>query len=597
MLEYFREGAKGPGFKILIAVIVLSFALFGVESVVNLGGNQSPLVINGEKVSERRVAMAINPQSASSENELVTRLENFIGLTLISQQAETLGLTFADSDLTRAVIAEPAFADIDGLFDEQRFVQTLQFSGYTPSSYTDQLRRQLSAAQLQNAIINSEFAVPREAAIFASLQDQQRSFRYHLVSFDQTAESLVVSDEQVLQYYQNNSNSFAMPERVRVSWVELTLDQLAESLEVSDADALAVFEAEAVRSERRDLSHILFTGADALANAQAAEQRLQQGDDFAVLAAELSQDPGSAKQGGSLGQLMQGVFVPPFEQAALALREQGQVSEPVATDFGVHLIRLDALTSQPADFAAQRDAIITRLARERVRLDFAAAAEQMANIAFTSDNLQELATTFDLSVRESDWFTASQARAGVAAYADARAAAFSDQVRAGENSDVVLINDERAIVLRQLDREDATVQPLEQVRDSIVADLTAQLQREGAREQAESYLASLQAGEPLEIEWQDVADYGRQQFTEDFLLSQFVFSLAPPAAGQATSGVTNMINQGFAVVELLAVSTPDVAETVLAERGAELSMNHASTGFQAWFVDKRSSAKVRNRIF
>lgn len=597
MLEYFREGSKGPVFKIIIAVIVLSFAFFGVESVVSLGGNQSPLIINGEKLSERRVIMAVNPQSAESENELTTRVENLIGQTLISQQADSLGLSYSNRDITRAVIAEPSFLGGDGLFDERLYLQQLQFAGYSPEAFRENLRRQFSAAQLQNALVGTDFAVPREAQRFARLQQQERNFRYSLISADDLEQEPEISEAAIEDYYLANQASYTLPEQVRVEWVEITLDQIASQIEVSEAELMARFQAQTQSSAKRMISHILFSGRDAQAQASAALAELEAGADFAELAAERSQDPGSARSGGQLGELLSGIFVPEFEQAALALTEAGQLSEPVATDFGVHLIRLDSLDRTEVDLEDRRAQLTAQIAREAARMEFVALQEELANIAFTSDDLSEAAEALDLTIRSSDWFGQSQARAGVAAHASARNAAFSETVRRGENSDLIVVNDERAIVLRQLERQESIVRPLEEVRSTIEDRLAADARREMLRTTAEQRLAQLEAGEALDLDWIDVDNYLRSQFSEDFLVSQFVFSMKPPMPGQSRLGMTPNASQGYALVELLEVIEPEPTEEQIVEQGLELSRANASTLFQAWFVDQRSNAKVRNRIY
>ena len=209
------------------------------------------------------------------------------------------------------------------------------------------------------------------------------------------------------------------------------------------------------------------------------KSRIDAGEDFATLAREFSQDPGSAADGGDLGEVERGMMVKPFERVLFSL-QPGQVSEPVKTQFGWHLIKLlEVNGGETPAFEQARDQIEQDLKNELAENQIYDLAENLANIAYEQpDSLLPASEQLGLKIHTSDWFTRSKGE-GIAENAAVRQASFSDDVlQQNRNSDAIELGDNRMLVLHLKEHQAAQQQPLEEVRERIIDDLTVRKTRE-----------------------------------------------------------------------------------------------------------------------
>ncbi len=439
--------------------------------------------------------------------------------------------------------------------------------------------------------------------------NQKREFSYFVVPANDFLLEDGVTDEQISDYYQANQSAFAVPERVKLEYLYLNAETAGSTVQVDDEILLGFYEHNQDkfgRPEQRKASHILIqvsqdadesAVAEAKARINAVADRLAQGEAFADLAKEASQDPGSAKNGGDLGFFGKGVMDPAFEAAAFSL-QAGEVSQPVRSNFGFHLIKLTEI--KPADVKPFDEAKgeIEREYRkaEGERLYFEM-AERMADLSYEDPtSLEPVADALGLKLQLSDWVTRDQAE-GVLSSPKVTGAAFSEDVlQGGNNSELIELDSESAIVLRVVEHEETSIEPMADVKDRIVQILLQQNAEEQAKAEAEKRKAELSGSDLTQV----AASYpvtgpvtiGRNDRSVPFELSGAVFSSEKPGAGAATSGVIGLANGDYAVYVLTSVQEGQ-SEAGDAEMQARNLRNEIQRGqYSALVADLESQADI-----
>ncbi|PXX95272.1 SurA N-terminal domain-containing protein [Halomonas sp. LBP4] len=521
MLQSIRDRSRSWGAKIIIGAVVVTMALFGVESLVGLfgGGGDDIVKVNGEPITrhqlELEVQRAIRSGQVPPEQERALRnqmLDQLITDRLLTQYAEEGGLHLSEEQLDQLIVTLPEFQDQDGRFSSELFRNRLASAGYTPLSFREELRVDMKRQQLQQGLAFSDFTLPAEQERLGALQRQTRSFRYHALSAADLDDELEVSEEAMQRHYEANVENYQRPEQVRLEYVIIDRQQMADEIEIEE-QALRELWRERGRDADRRVSHIMLTfngersREEAVAELEAVRERLAEGEAFADLAAEVSDDTVSAEQGGDLGVISRGFFGEAFEDAAFAL-DEGQVSDIVETDNGLHLLKVTALERPP--FEQVRDDLRREAALSRVAGEFNERVQRLIDESFAADDLQSVADDIGLELHESDWVSRDGAE-GVLAEPGVMAEAFTaDVLEEGYNSEVIELDEDRRLVLRVADHREATVLDLDEVRDRVRAGVESQLRREALIELAAERVEQLRTGEATEIAWQQAEGVSRQ---------------------------------------------------------------------------------------
>ncbi|MBB3330925.1 peptidyl-prolyl cis-trans isomerase D [Halomonas campaniensis] len=522
MLQSIRDRSRSWGAKIIVGAVVVTMALFGVESLVGLfgGGGDDIAKVNGEPITrqqlELEVQRAIRSGQVPPEQERALRaqmLDQLITDRLLTQYAEEGGLHLSEEQLDQIIVSLPEFQDQDGRFDSELFRNRLASAGYTPVAFREELRVDMKRQQLQQGLAFSDFTLPSEQETLAALQRQARSFRHHTLGADDLEAEVQASEEALQRYYEANADSYRRPEQVRLEYVIIDRQAMAEQVEI-DESALHDAWQERTRDADRRISHIMLTfngersRDEAVAELEAVRGRLDDGESFAELAAEVSDDAVSAEQGGDLGVISPGFFGDAFDDAAFSL-DEGQVSDIVETDNGLHLLQVTSLQREP--FEAMRDELRRELAVSRVSGEFNERVQRLIDESFAADDLQSVADDIGLELQTSDWVSRDGAD-GVLSEPGVMSQAFSaDVLEEGFNSEVIELDNDRRMVLRVADHRDATTLPLEEVRERVEASVEASLRRDALVALAAERVEALRAGESLDIDWQQAEGVARQQ--------------------------------------------------------------------------------------
>jgi len=621
MLQTIRENSQGIVAKIIIGFIIGIMALFGVESIMS-GFVTNPTVaeVNGEEITEPELAtsvqnliMSVGGNLGSLDEDVIRQvaLNQIIEDRLLRQASREAGLQISSDAIDLQIINNPQF-QVGGVFNSDLAVRTMATQGFTVAGYRQALADQMVVGQLANAFASSGFVTQSELERIAALSSQTRDFRFVSVTLGNRTAGEPIPAEQIDAYYQNNQSQFTIEEEVAIDFVVLDKAAIFAEVEVSDADVLAQYEQERANSSassQRRASHILLeigagTTAEAVvAQAAVLKGRIDQGEDFGAIALEASSDTVSAQQGGDIGYSDGSAFPVAIEQALLSM-EEGQVSDPVVTEFGVHLVKL---TEYDVNEYPALDEVADRIRRDLSSAEvdeiYFSRLEALANLAFETTDLTEISEELGLAVQQSELFARNGGFTEITSNANVIAAAFADEVLVeGNNSDVVELGNDRALVLNINTRNEESLRPLEEVRGEIAAILRTELEKERAAALGEQLLNALRSGQPIdetlasnELQWIVQTNASRDQSGLNSEVMQNVFALPAPGEGQSEFSGFALSNGTYIVAELQRVNRGSLAQMDAAERDALVSSYIERDGraaFDAFLANTRNNAEI-----
>jgi len=564
MLQNIRNNTQGLIAKIFVGFIVFVFAIFGLDSIVGTIVNiNSTVSVNGVAIDE----LAIESESQRITQDLLSSLgaqidissidttqfreqaiNNLVERELLLQTAIENGMLISSSTLDRQIAQTPDF-QVNGVFSNERARALLASFGLTPASYRASLQQQGLLNQMLDAYSTSSFATQAEMENLARINEEKRNFRYIRISAADLAQTQVITEEELSQYYDANSALFMQGERVSLEYLELNKNDLLAEVEITEEQIQAQYAAELstlqAQTERR-ASHILLQAGDelgeALAQAQELKNRIDNGESFEDLAAEFSIDGGSAQFGGDVGYTTGETFAEEFE-AALSQLELNEVSDPVRTQFGVHLIKLTEITeNEGSSLEESRERIERELQDQAVEDIYIARAEELNNLSFESIDLQEPANILELDIQTTELFD-SAGGIGIASNADVIAAAFGADVQEGLNSELIALDESRSVVIRLLESREPELKTLAEVRGEIESTLRRQKAEEQAASLGETYLNNLNNGQNIDnllavqgLEWNRGQNLSRTSPGLEPEIRQLVFSMSKPEGDPLIQG-------------------------------------------------------------
>ncbi len=586
MLQTFRDNLKGTVAYILIGLIVVIFALTGVDALFSSSSTTGKAAsVNGESIADIEVRRGIQmrrqqmlsrfgeqlPADFISDERLREPVLNDLILReLIRQQAQSGGMAIADKTLDGLITSAPQFQQ-DGKFSPQLYTQLLRNMGYTPAGYKQQLIKDLLGNQLASGLSYSNFVTPTELEQVTALTQQTRDYYYLTIPAASVEPGVEVDDVAVQDYFDANKARYMSREQVSVDFIDVTITGLAADIIIDEEQLLQQYEQDFsdFKGTSRQAAHILVELADDGSHEQRVadiQAKLSAGEDFAELAKSASDDVGSKAAGGNLGFTGGDIFPEAFE-AALASLDVDQVSEPVETDAGIHLIKLLAVkASEPPSFMQERTRIEETLQRAEAENRFVEILEALPDLTYNADNLDDAAAELGLDKETSAGLTRDGGE-GVLADNRVLAAVFSDEVlEQGNNSELLELAEDHVVVLRVSKHEPSRQQQLDEVKDIITADVKAQGIKTALTEAADNLKDKVRAGESVEsvalaagFEWQVKLAGKRFDAGIDRSLNDFVFGLQKPAGQPVVDGL-QLANGDYVVVSLSKVAAGQVSD-------------------------------------
>lgn len=623
MLQNIREKLQGWVAFAVLLIIAVPLALTFVSSDFTVTSAGFAARVNGEEIPSvdfQRVyqnQLVAEQQAAGGqlppEAEEQLKRQALDGLVLnraVTQYVRDAGFRVGAAQVIDYVRSLPAF-QVGGQFSKPAYDATLASQGITPLAFEKEQQSLLAVRQLQEGLVESSFFTPTEFRRLIALDQERRDVAYVLLDPRVMGATIVVSDADVQAYYAANASQFQSPESVTVEYVEVVLEDMARDYDPDEEALRKAYESDPTRfrtEEERRARHILIavdaSRTDSVARSLADEiaGKLAAGGDFAALAAQYSNDPGSASRGGDLGFAAPGNYVEAFDKALFAL-QVGETSSPVKTEFGYHIIRLDELRAGAGkSFDEVRDELANELRRQKSQDEFYAIAERLDDLALENPtSLEAAARDAGLAVRRFDGFT----RAGGGPFGSNPglvAAIFSPGVLEGsENTPLIELDDGRALVARVAEHKLPAPLPLDQVRAEIVDRLRTLRATTEATSRGAKIIQRVEGGEDLaavlKAEGLTLTEAGpltRRSPTVPPDLLAAVFR-APKPAGQPVVQGASLAGGAFAVFQIRAVlpGEPErIPEDQRDQRKAALAQRAAVIETDALAAHLRESADV-----
>lgn len=526
--------------QVIMGLAVLPFLFWGVESYRNTGQEGYVAIVDGEEIPRReyeqalrdhqeriRAMMGANFDSAMLDSFEIRNsvLERLIQQRLLQREAVNNGFIVLDSQLVKTIREIPAFQK-DSKFSKQQYEELLKAQGLTPKVFESRVRQELLLQQLLDGYSEYGFAPKAVAERVKYLSEVKREINQHQIDPEQFIAQVMPDEESITAYYEKQKADFDLPEQVRVEYVVLSLDAVAKNETVSDEAVNAYFSEhkdEFSQPEERKASHILISltpdaseedKQTARGKAQQILEQVQRDlEQFAQLAQEHSNDPGSAPQGGDLGFFGRGAMVKPFEDKIFSM-QLNEVSDIVETDFGLHVIKLtDIKEAKQQSLEEVREQIESKLKLQSVASAFGEIAEDFRNVVYEQGgDLQAVAKKFELTVEQSDWISRNVIEPPILANDKLLSALFSEEVIANQsNTEAIEVGADTFVAARVTEHKPATSQLLSMVKDQIIDKLKTQMAQARAVEEGEKKLERLRAGDNVEIDWTEAKQISYMQ--------------------------------------------------------------------------------------
>jgi peptidyl-prolyl cis-trans isomerase D len=614
MLTTIREKAQGAFAWFILIAICVPFALWGIQNYIDTG-KEAPVATVGDKdfyqrdVNQAYEQYAQNFQGMNVDEQLLKKqaLDKLIKDEVLLQYTKGSGLVATDTSAREFIKGLPYF-QTDGKFDEKLYKSKLSSQRLSSAEFVNKIKSVQIMEQFQRSIIDSSFATANAVDDFFKIQNQKRDADYVTVGLEKSTAQ--PSDQEIAAYYQQHQDIYKLPEQVSVEYVELLLEDLAKKIEVTDDKLKAYYEEQKEQystPERRKISHILFAvnaktdDKAALDKALKAEQDLKN-KEFSALAAEMSDDKLTAKKGGDLGLFIVGSMEKAFEDAASALKA-GEVSKPVRSSFGYHLIKVTELvpgTVKPFD--SVKEEVTKAYQKAQAENAFYEAGEKLTEMSYENpDNLQTVSEALALTVKKTSLFAKDKGE-GIAAEQKIRDAAFSDEVLQGNNSTPIELGSDHLVVLRLIEHKPAAVRDLNSVKADVITALSNEKAKQQALEKANKIKQQLLAGEAIQkvaadfkLTVKEASGLMRNKNTLPEQLSDAIFRAAKPADGKATILSVALSTGEEAVISLKKVtpgvmSDEDKKQMELAKKN--LAKAFGQSEFNAMLASLQANADV-----
>ena len=627
MLQAINDRIKGWLGIVIVILIGLPFALWGIQSYLDDTGPQYAAKVNNIEISasEFERTVSLNRQSMLRQyggklpiEEKALReqtLRQLINQRLLEGVTYDNGYRISDVVLSQRI---KQLYTVDGVFDRSRFEMNVASMGMSIPMYEHSLRNELRLQQMQSAIANSSFVTKEQVNNLAVLNEQTRDITVLKFNVEHFSTVAAPTEAEVKQYYKENIQSFMNPEKIKVDYVEITSESLTENVEVDEAKIKKMYDdyvASISGREERKARHILLQTSEGDAASRAAaktkiesiKQELENGADFAELAKKHSDDTGSAAEGGDLGWVALGEMVKPFEQTLFAMdlpdKEKGAISDIVETQFGYHLIKLEGIRSETIEpLEVKRYEFEDELKADAVASMFYDLSERLAATAYENpDSLDVVVEELGLKVASTNYFTRNSGK-GIAENQKVRNIAFSPLVlEQGSNSDIIEISPTHVVVLRLNEHVLATPMPLETVSAKIENILKVENGHKQTMAAALDIKSKIEAGESIDslksdgISTDVIASLGRKDFSKvsDPVILQNAFDLPQNKEGAPSIKEVDLASGEVALVVLTRVNAGNnIAKDKLDLVKSEVQRENAIRDFSSALLYLKDHADI-----
>lgn len=531
MLETIRTATKTWVAKLILALITIPFALWGVESYIRTpSGQDTAATVEKEKITTQEFQQAVRNQldqfrqqfggnidASVMDNPEMRKsiLDQLIDQRLVVEATKSSGLVVSDATLRERISTEASFQQ-EGKFAPSRYELFLKAQGLSAVGFESRMRQDLERQQFVESIATTAFAASASVRQYLRASEQTRDIAIINIAPEQFIAQVKVTADLAKAFYEQKKVDYTTPEQIRAEYIELSVDALAPTIQVPAEETKAYYEANSgryIQKEQRKASHILInltpksTDAEKKAAKEKADalfvQAKKNPKEFAELAKKNSQDTGSAANGGDLGLFARGMMVKPFEEAAFSAKKDELVG-PVLSDFGYHIIRVtDIQPEKGKGLAEVTPEIEGELKKQKAARKFAELAEKFTNAAYEqSSSLKAASEAVGLPIKQSPWMSKGQGMPPPFGNQKLQTALFSDEVQKNKrNTEAVEVATNTLVAARALETRPAVVKPFAEVEAGIIARLTREEAAKLAVKDGETRLAALKSGKAADLKW------------------------------------------------------------------------------------------------
>lgn len=610
--------------QIMLAVIVIPFAFFGLESYTrSTGGSEEVAKVDGMSISEREFGEEwkqqqerlrgmfgrnFDPSVLDTPDARRALLDGLIARRLVAAAIAKANIVISDDTLREAIAAIPAFQS-GGKFSHDNYEALLRGQGMTPATFESQMRHDLAVGMLGRAFATTAIAPRTVAERLVVLEGQKYELSEALIPVQRFLGGVKLDEARLKAYYEGNAAEFRTSERVKAEYLVLSGEEIAKQIQPTEAELHALYEQRGAQmkvDEQRRASHILIQATPSAPESarkearakieEVAAQLRKNPSAFAELARKLSQDTGSASKGGDLGYFGRGMMAKPFEDAAFALKD-GETSAVVETEFGYHLIRVNGIRAASARrFEDARAELLAELKQKQAAQKFAEAAETFSNMVYEqTSGFGPVAEKFGLKVLVTDWIGNDPASVPrQLANPKLIGALFSpDSIKSRRNTDAVEVASATLVAGRVVDHQPAKTRPYEEVRAQIEAKLRLTEALKLAEARGSALLEQVRKGESTELAWSAprVVTRAAAQGLDPEALKKAV---ATPADKLPAYFGLQKGNEGYAVYRVSRIMPPEPrpAEQEKADL-QRIAGLYGSTQYEAFVASLRAKADVK----
>ncbi len=607
----------------IVGLIIVPFALFGVQDYITGGAKTAPAVVNDYEISSAQLNRAVQERKEQLEQQLGDNynpdffptdmlrqqvLDELIARQLIAEFTVNANMTASPQQVYNEIKRVPQFSDASGNFSVEIYTRALKGAGRNKAFFEASIARDYVLNQLREGAFNSTFVLPYEVQQTQNLLNQQRETGYLIFAKSQYKKNKDISEDALKKYYESHLDGYKTQEKVNVEYVELDVNTLASKVDIEDKAVADYYE--------ENISH--YTEKDypaALVLISNIRQRIDNGESFEKLAKELSADKLSGKKGGDIGFITKGIMDKAFDEVAFKLKKN-EISKPVKDKFGYHLIKLVDIRGDERQVkhiqikAVDKSQDLNATLRARIKAElqlqeaekhFFEDSEKFSNLAYeNADSLEAVANGLDLEIKSSGLIM-RQGFNGVLLRPQVLSAIYSKQVLTDhKNSDVIELKDTHMIVVRVKEHQPAAQKSFAEVRADVEKQVAIEQQRSAMKADVNAAFLKLSTGNKgsevaaiyKNSKWIAGKFISRRDANKSEMpvaIIQQSFLLPRPTKDKPSIGIANLASGDQAIVVVSAIK--DISKIDTAESGAireqlqEINRNVEYLGFEQHLKD------------
>lgn len=582
MLDKFRSYAQTKAAQVILALVLIPFALFGIDSYLNQAGNNLSIAkVDGYKIALPEYNRAIenvrnrmmsegkkvDPAMFDSFEFKESVVDGLITKQLINNDIKKSQFKITDQQLSQYIIGMPDFQK-DGKFSQELYDKVLQNNQLNPKKFEESIRNDLLIQQVRDGLQKLTFIPPNNLTETLKATSQQREVTVAEFKTKEYMAKANISEKDMQAFYDQNKSKFLAPEQVKAEFVVFSLTSILPSITVSEDEVKAFYKTNADKyqnQQQREASHILIAASKNAAPAEKAKAKAKAEDvlgqikknpkQFEELATKYSQDPESAKKGGDLGAFGRGMMVKPFDDAVFSMKVN-EISGIVESDFGYHIIKLTKVIGEGGGFDAIKPQIKAELIYQKAQDKYAALAEDFSNKVYEqSSSLDVVSKKFNLPIQKTDWISRNESDKFFKNEALMNALYSKESIKDRRNTEAIEVTPNNLISARVVDYKAQSTKPFAEVKKSIEDYLKFEAAKKLVTTEGEAALKSV-ADASRKIDWQATVLVDRKNTKG---LSQAVTNHAYKMPTDKLPSYSGFVdgNNGYVIVKVSKVAFPN----------------------------------------